>query len=173
MSMTKKLFVSVGDEWTAFFQNGTQGSDPTASGHQLAMELGVIGMRICATPSDYLWQAVMWEVYAPQSLGGDEFGYRRNLAVVNDGGRWHFDNTGAPYPFEQQHRYSLRRKRDRFDRSLLHQYLREAAVNPYDRDVLSVSADRPIVKLEVSNPHDPVTRYSSYSYAEAGALHKA
>ena len=121
MSKTRKLFVSAGNEWTAFFQNGIQGSDPTAGGHQLAIELDVIGMRICATPSDYLWQAVMWEVYAPQRLGGDEFGYRRNLAVVNDGGRWIFDNSGKPYPFEQQHRYNLRLKRDRFDQKLLHQ----------------------------------------------------
>lgn len=168
-SKTRKLFIGAGSDWTAFFQNGIDGSDPIAGGHQLAKELGVIGMRICVTPEDNLWQAVMWEVYAPPRLGGDEFSHRRALAAANDGGRWIFHSSGAPFPFEQQRRYIAPRKRDRFDRQLLYAYLRASAVNPFDSGILVVSPDRPAVRLETNSDGFAA---QEYSFAEAAALNR-
>ena len=170
MSMTKKLFISAGTHWTAFFQNGVYGSDPAAGGRQLSVELDVIGMRICATPLGCRWEAAMWEVYAPQRLGGDDFGNRRALASANDGGRWVFVNEGEPYPFEQRRRYLARRKGDRFDRELLRQYLTEVAVDPFEPGVLSVSSDRPAIRLDVGKQGKTI---KTYSYAEAVALHRS
>lgn len=169
VSKTRKLFISAGADWTAFFQNGIDGSDPTAGGYQLSMELDVIGMRVCVTPEDNLWQAVMWEVYAPPRLGGDEFSHRRALAAANDGGRWTFDSLGEPYQFEQLSRYVAPRKCDRFDRQMLYSYLRASAVNPFEAGVLSVSADWPAVRLEL-----PSEQFAAdeLSYAEAAARNR-
>jgi hypothetical protein len=168
-SQHRKLFVCAGRDWTAFFQNGIQGSDPAAHGHQLARELDAIGMRVCVTPPAYQWQAVMWEVYAPRRTGGDEFGYRRALAVANDGGKWVFINSGVPFPFERQDRYVAPRKRDRLDRQMLEAYLCECAVNPFQPGTLIVSSEAPAVLLDVEKRGVPM---KEFTYAEADALHR-
>ncbi len=168
-SKQRKLFVHAGRDWTAFFQNGVQGSDPAAHGHQLAKELDAIGMRVCITPPAYQWQAVIWEVYAPQRLGGDEFGYRRSLAVANDGGKWTFINEGVPFPFERQDRYIASRKRDRLDRQLLEAYLREYAINPFEPGNLIASSEAPAVRLDVEARGCPM---KEYTYSEADSLHR-
>jgi hypothetical protein len=168
-SKQRKLFVHAGRDWTAFFQNGVQGSDPAAHGHQLAKELDAIGMRVCITPPAYQWQAVIWEVYAPQRLGGDEFGYRRSLAVANDGGKWTFINEGVPFPFERQARYIASRKRNRLDRQLLEAYLREYAINPFEPGNLIASSEAPAVRLDVEARGGPM---KEYTYSEADSLHR-
>lgn len=169
MSKRRKLFVSAGPEWTAFFQSGPDGSDPSAGGRQLSVELGVTGMRVCATPSAYLWQAVIWEVYAPAALGGDSFGVRRTLAAANDGGKWVFEQSGAPFPFERTERYGAVRKRDRFTRDMLEAYLRESAVNPYALDALEVSAATPAILLDLLGHEDDLP---TFTFAEARARHR-
>lgn len=149
-AMTRKLLVSAGPQWTAFFQNGLQGSDPTAGGNQLSKELGVIGMRVCATPDDNLYPAVMWEVWAPQRLGGNEWGYRRSIAVSSDGGKWVFEESGEPYAFEEPERYAASRKRERFTKEMLRRYLAALAVDPFAEGALQADAAIPAVLIETA-----------------------
>jgi hypothetical protein len=106
-------------------------------------------MRVCATADGEKWPAVIWEVYAPPGLGGHpQNSYRRSVSASNDGGRWVFSQSGAPYPFEELGAYERPRKRDRFTRDLLERYLREFAITPFVDEFYSVSRSCPAVMLE-------------------------
>ena len=60
--------------------------------------MNVLSMRVCATPLAATWPAIIWEVYAPEFLGGKPpLNYRRSIAASNDGGRWVFKESGLAY----------------------------------------------------------------------------
>ena len=124
----KEMYLATDFGWTAFFQNGTRGSDPFLPMMQSSRALGVTAMRICITPARATWPAVIWEVYDTEEAGGNANGYRRSIAAANDGGRWIFHMSGAPFPFEDLDRYTAKRKRDRFPPDLLRDYLREMGI---------------------------------------------
>ena len=106
-------------------------------------------MRVCSTPDTAKYPAVIWEVYAPESLGGKPpLSYRRSIAAINDGGRWIFDESGERFPFEQVGRYEERRKRDRFTREMLRDYLREFGIELLSDEFLRVDAASPAVRLQ-------------------------
>jgi hypothetical protein len=136
--------------WTALFQSGISGSDPFPATSMLASNLlRTLGMRVCVTPPAGNWPAVLWEVYAPKELGGDStLGYRRAISAMNDGGRWVFNQSGEPYPFEEVAKYTLPRKRDRFTREMLIDYLAQFGLAPLSDAFYSVSGDRRAVVLE-------------------------
>ena len=125
---TKEMYLETGFGWTAFFQNGTRGSDPGLPMLQLSKELDVCAMRICVSPPKATYPAVIWAVYDTATNGANKYGYRRSIAAANDGGRWVFESRGEPFPFEESERYSARRKRDRFPSELLWQYLQELGI---------------------------------------------
>src|SRR5687768_8390083 len=56
----------------------------------------------------------------------------RTISAVNDGGRWVFEQTGEPFPFEDTSRFEARRKRDRFRFEILENYLAELGLRPFE-----------------------------------------
>jgi hypothetical protein len=153
----RKLFMPTLAGWTAFFQSGIQGSDPFPIMSMLAMRLGVLAMRVCVTPRNATWPAVIWEVYAPPELGGDPtLGYRRSIGASNDGGRWVFDQSGAPYSFERLEYYTRPRKRDRFPPELLEEYLAHFDLKPFEDAFYRPSAVAPAVVLERTSRWDSI-----------------
>ena len=134
-------------------------SDPFPSMSSLARQMDVLAMRVCCTPEGASWPATIWEVYAPESLGGCRpLGYRRSIAAANDGGRWVFSESGERYPFEQIERYAERRRRDRFTREMLRTYLQHFGIEALTDEFLHVDAGSPAVRLQqVTNVwHTPV-----------------
>lgn len=153
-SQSRRLFVATRSDWVACFQNGIQGSDPFPTMSYLAQRMGVLAMRVCCTPEAAPYPATIWEVYAPESLGGDALGYRRSIATANDGGRWVFEEAGERYPFEQVERYAAPRKRDRFTPDMLRDYLQHFHVELFNDDFMRVDAAAPAVRLQqVTNVH--------------------
>jgi hypothetical protein len=149
MEMRRAAFVSTKSDWTAYFASGLLGSDPFPVMSYLAQHLRCRAMRVCSTGAHARWPATIWEVYAPESLGGaPPLGYLRSVSCANDGGRWSFDATGSPFPFEQLERYSVPRKPDRFDRDLLTTYLASLGARPFDADFYSVSSGTPSALVE-------------------------
>jgi hypothetical protein len=120
---TREMFFSTNFGWTAFFSNGARASDAFLPMLQLSKALGVTALRVCVTPTKALYQGVILEVYDTPHAGGTADGYRRSIAAVNDGGRWVFDQSGEPFPFEDTAQYGARRKRDRFTSDMLLSYL--------------------------------------------------
>jgi hypothetical protein len=165
---TRRLFLATRSGWTACFQNGIQGSDPFPAMSYLAIEMGVHAMRVCSTPPDAAYPARVWELYAPEHMGGvPPLGVRRALGAVNDGGRWVFHDTGAPLPFEDPARYTARRVAERFTEATLAAYLEEGyGIRPFDDDFYVVSAASPGVLLQQSTR---VPREREFSLAEVKA----
>ena len=67
---------------------------------------------------------------------------------MNDGGRWVFEQSGEPYPFEKLDAYERSRKRDRFTRELLEEYLQHFGIRPFADDFFVVTATGPAILLE-------------------------
>ena len=123
-SKMRELFIATKSEWTACFKNGIQGSDPSTDMSQLSKRMGVMSMRVCSTPLGAKYPAVILEVYAPESLGGNQYNHRRSIAAANDGGKWVFEQSGEPFPFENIEAYGRTKKKDRFTREMLCEYLK-------------------------------------------------
>jgi hypothetical protein len=148
-SKMRRLFIPTHSDWVACFQNGTQGSDPFPAMSFLATRINVLSMRVCSTGNSAAYPAVMWEVYAPESLGGEmPLGYRRSIAASNDGGRWVFYESGERYAFEQTARYEEKRKRDRFTHEMLRDYLEEFGIEPFVDAFYRIDSDSPAVRLQ-------------------------
>jgi hypothetical protein len=118
---TREVLFDCG-QWTSYLNNGIDGGDPTAAAPHLANLLGVdlfvaihAPLRAPGHGSTQLW------VLGPS--GTPPLNYRRSIAAYCADGRWSWRADGVPLPFEQVERYTARRIRDRFDRSLLLDYL--------------------------------------------------
>ena len=123
-SKTRRLFVATRSDWVVCFQNGIQGSDPFPAMSYPAQHMEILAMRVCCTPDDAKYPALIWEVYAPEVRGGcPPLGYLRSIAAVNDDEGSTFEESGERFPFEEVERYASRRKRDRFTREMLARYL--------------------------------------------------
>lgn len=148
-SKMRRLFIATSSDWVVCFQNGIQGSDPAPAMSYLARRMRTLAMRVCCTADAARYPAVIWELYAPESLGGKlPLGYRRSIATTNDGGHWTFEESGERFPFEQVERYTESRKRDRFTREMLRDYLKEFGIELFSDDFLLVNSASPAVRLQ-------------------------
>lgn len=149
----RRLFVATVAGWTAYFQNGIRGSDPFPVMSMLAARMGVLSMRVCATPPSATWAATIWEVYAPENRGGQPpLNYRRSIAAANDGGKWVFEQSGDPFDFEKTELYTRRRKRERFNRQVLCEYLEKFALRPFNDSFYCVNSVSPAAHLHQVEP---------------------
>ncbi|REG29768.1 hypothetical protein ATI61_107464 [Archangium gephyra] len=133
----RDLFIPTRSPWTAYVENGWGGTDAASSMGYMAKTVGCRGMRVVAVPHTYRngqgrYGAVMLEVYGPHQT--DWLNYVRALGASNDGGRWVFDQTGEPFPFEKLEQYQARRVRDRFTFDMLKEYLRHLGLSPFEED---------------------------------------
>ena len=101
----------------------------------MARTLGCRGLRVVAVPHTLRgdkgrYGAVMLTVYGPNQVTGPK--YLRVLAAMNDGGRWVFEASGEPFPFEKLEHYQARRVRDRFTFDMLKDYLHHLGLSPFD-----------------------------------------
>ena len=147
-SKERRLFVATRNGWTAQFQSGIQGSDPFPVMSLFSERLDVLAMRVCQTAPNELYQATIWEVYAPRRLGGDTLSYRRSISAANDGGSWVFDQYGEPFDFETVEDYKEPRKRDRFTKNHLIRYLSEFALRPFEDSFYLISPESPAYLFE-------------------------
>lgn len=117
-----RLLLAPCGRWTTLVNNFLNGGDGTAPGPALSRGLGVICVVASRVPrygSGH--EQTQLEVLGPQ--GEPPLMYLRSLSATASDGRWEWFESGRPFPFEQPDRYIARRKRDRFDRQLLLDYL--------------------------------------------------
>jgi hypothetical protein len=146
----RHLFVQTQSDWVAFYQNGIQGSDPFPAMSLLAGRMNVLAMRVCSGKGMY--PANIWEVYAPESLGGTSpNNYLRSVGASNDDAGWTFDQSGAPFDFENLTNYEKNRKKDRFTREMLCEYLGHFSIEPFSDKFLCVEPNKPAVLLQRIN----------------------
>jgi hypothetical protein len=129
---TRYLLLDAG-EWTAFLDNGIDGTDAEGVVAVLASDLHATGLRLTAIPETRTsgrrivrYGATIFQVFqASQTC-------RRSIACINDGGRWVFEQFGAPFDFEETDAYLAKRKPCRFGVDLLNRYARSMGIAPFD-----------------------------------------
>lgn len=162
----KELFLATAFGWTGYLRNSTRGSDPSFPMYKLSGAFGVTALRACVTPPGALYQGVILEVYDTPQAGGDTYGYRRSIAAMNDGGRWVFEQSGAPFAFEDTARYDARKKRDRFTSEMLLSYLACLGIPHLSDETLQPNGSCRGMLLA----HPPIEGSPQYTLEEAKAL---
>lgn len=127
---TSELLIDCGP-WTAYLNNQRNGGDPTSAASYLANRLGVRCVLAMHSPlhgpghSDtQLW------MHGPD--GEPPLMYTRTISAVAQDGRWTWNESGRPLPFEDTPRYLARRISSRFDRELLISYLAQLSIRVDD-----------------------------------------
>ncbi len=127
---TKHLLVDAGG-WTMHLSNSLLGGDPSAPGpvisRRLECRVVIAGHSQRHGPGHE--GTALW-VFGPD--GEPPLQYVRTVQVDCADGRWSWHESGEPFAFEKVDRYSARRKRDRFDRELLLEYLAAFGIWPDD-----------------------------------------
>jgi hypothetical protein len=134
----RRLFIPTRSAWTAYVENGWTGTDAASAMSVMARRLSIRGLRVVAVPhtlrgNQGRYGAVMLDMFGPEQPG-QIHNYVRALGASNDGGRWVFDQSGEPFPFEQVEQYQARRVRDRFTFEMLKDYLRHLGLAPFEED---------------------------------------
>jgi hypothetical protein len=74
----------------------------------------------------------------------------RKIRLEYDMGKWHFEQFGTPFPFEETERYQAKRKTERFDFQLLKKYLIElGGLLPFEEDFYLPAYDRSAILVQV------------------------
>jgi hypothetical protein len=134
----RHLFIPTRSAWTGYVANGWTGTDAASPLRYMARWLSIRCLRVVAVPHTLhgnhgRYGSVMLGVYGPEQPGKISNTVRA-LAAANDGGRWVFEQSGEPFPFEQVEQYQARRVRDRFTFEMLKDYLRNLGLAPFEED---------------------------------------
>jgi hypothetical protein len=162
----RHLFLPTRSAWTAYLENTRGGTDASSAMASMARTLGCRGLRVVAIPHTYRkgqgrYGAVMLEMYGPHRTTG--LNYVRALGASNDGGRWVFDQSGEPFPFEKVEQYQAHRVRDRFTFDMLKDYLRHLGLSPFEEDFY-LPAGAPAWLMERKGPVSPT--HKEYTLAQ-------
>ncbi|WP_407341988.1 hypothetical protein [Pengzhenrongella phosphoraccumulans] len=129
VAVSRYLCVPLG-AWSVLLNNGLLGTDVGVLPSYAARELACRAIRAVSVGDEATYPARILEIYGP---GGEPpLALERSIAAANDGGRWLFETSGTPLPFEDQDAYSRRSKASRFTPEMINSYLRALGV-PIDR----------------------------------------
>jgi hypothetical protein len=162
MPPRRKLLMQTASDWTAYFDNGSNGGDPASAVGYMAEYLKCRGLAVACVPQTLMserkdakgtYGAVQFQLFAPEPR--EFLNYERSISVANDGGRWVFNATGAVQPYEKPANYEARGIRNRFTPEILEEYcaalgIRLFAVDFYGRDAMLIKVHDPLP------PHHPV-----------------
>jgi len=128
--LTKHLWVATASpRWTAYFDNGIDGSDPWPAISFLSERLDCRGILVAAHP--YVrgsWRAsTRFDLFGQPPV--DELNLTRSISTAQEAGRWTWDATGDPLPFEDAASYAERRVPDRLPPDLVFRYARALGAN--------------------------------------------
>jgi len=169
----RHLFIPTRSAWTAYVENGWTGTDAYSHISYMAQRLSIRCLRVVAVPHTLRkhgggrYGAVMLDMYGPKQPGKLN-NYVRALGASNDGGRWVFDQSGEPFPFEQVEQYQARRVRDRFTFEMLKDYLHHLGLSPFEEDFYLPPGSRAWL-IQKTGPFTTVGR--EYTLEEARAAH--
>lgn len=132
------LFVPAKNGWTAFFDNGHRGTNPSS---YVSKILNCRAVRMTLVPHSFKTSskgeggrsgATVFALFDPGS--GQPYDLVRSVSVINDGGEWAFDCHGETQAFEHSAAYSAKRIRDRFTPQLLAEYLSALGIFAFDEN---------------------------------------
>ena len=139
MGSQRVLFLSTRGTWTACFDNGAKGANPSTFVGELSQRLkrrgvacgcipNTLGRRDAGKPGT--WGAVQFTLFAP---GRRAFlNIERSVSVINDVRGWDFNTIGTVQDFEQVERYAASRIADRLTPEMLEDYCRALGIDLFD-----------------------------------------
>jgi hypothetical protein len=153
------LFIPTTGKWTAYFDNGYRGTDPTAISYlpELLQSRSVWVVTTLHTrqpstsPRRSKQGALILQVYGHEER--EWLNLIRKIRLEIDVGKWEFQQSGEPFEFEEIERYQAKRIRDRFDFDMLERYLKALELSPFEEDFYLPSYDRSAVFVEISTKH--------------------
>lgn len=116
--------------WTVVLNNSPLGTDVGVLPSYAARELHCRAIRAVSVGDEDEFPARILEVYGPD--GHPPLALERSIVAANDGGRWVFETSGTPFPFENQAAYRRRLKASRLTTEMVIDYLHALGV-PVDR----------------------------------------
>ncbi|AZZ56488.1 hypothetical protein [Rathayibacter iranicus] len=127
-------------EWSAFVENGAQGTDPSGSTKVLGQRLNTDSLYITCIPScppgdeRARLGARQFVVHRPDP--DPSAGLAKTIRVIEltQDSRWTFHTSGDPLPFEDVAAYTNRRIADRFTAEMLADYCAAYGLRPFDDD---------------------------------------
>jgi hypothetical protein len=135
------LFLSTKGNWSACFDNGVRGGNPTTIVGELSQQMKCRGVAVGCIPNTLsradgakpgTWGAVKFTLFAPEKR--DFLNIERSVSIINDVGGWEFNSIGTVQNFEQADRYLERRIADRLTSEMLENYCRALGINLFDED---------------------------------------
>jgi hypothetical protein len=133
------LFLSTKGRWTACFDNGARGGNPSSFVGELAQRLKVRGVACTCIPNTLTrretgnrgtWGRVNFTLFAPEKR--DFLNIERSVSVANDVRGWQFHSIGQVQEFEQVDRYAASRIADRFSAEMLEDYCRALGIDLFE-----------------------------------------
>lgn len=122
--------------WTAMFDGDAHGQGVGQLASHMARELKARGCFVAIAPPA--------AATGNKSLGGRQFhvlgpeqqlGYVRTIDLIeNFPGRWEFETTGQPQPYEDLQAYTKRRRTDRLTEQMLTNYTATLGLHPWQED---------------------------------------
>lgn len=151
------LFIPTRSNWTAFLDNGHQGTDAFSPLSYMAEKLSCEAVRATYDPGtrDSSDLAVIWELYGPHVV--DFSNTVRAVFVADDGNGLIFSESGEVQPYEDVEKYSSRLKRDRFTPQMLDHYLRAVGIEAFDESFYQPE-DQAAIFVEKFGPIAPASR---------------
>jgi len=141
MGSQRVLFLSTKTRWTACFDNGATGGNPSTIVGELSRQLRCQGVACGCIPNTLTrsaaatqgtWGAVKFTLFGPEQR--DFLNVERAVSVINDVRGWEFKAIGRPQPFERPERYAARRIADRFTSEMLEEYCGALGIQLFDEN---------------------------------------
>ncbi len=160
----REMVVETRSEWTALFDSMLPWPDPVGPVSYLCGVLKCRGLIVLCAPNTLTetwgnsrgrYGGVQFELFAPEPT--EWLNYLRAISATNDGGRWTFEATGTPQPFEQPERYTARRVQDRFTADMLDDYCRALGVRYFDPDFFGPGGHLIVTKAPLAPGADRMT----------------
>jgi hypothetical protein len=121
---TRALLLRMNEGWTAYFDNGWRGSDPSPIA-MLSKLTAQRSIRVTSSPGrrnpSSAFHSTMYDATIFQIYEGSKS--VRSIACADDGGHWVFEQRGAPLPFEDTGAYERPRIHTRFTADMLENYV--------------------------------------------------
>jgi hypothetical protein len=129
--VSRHIWIATRANWTAFFDNFINGSDPFGPISYLAEKLKCRGVIITSQPNTpFVFGACRIEIYGPAQK--DWLNLIRAVSAINDGGRWVWNTTGEVQPFEDTTHYKARRVKDRLTPKMLQNYCQAIGIEAFE-----------------------------------------
>jgi hypothetical protein len=139
MGSQRVLFLSTKGRWTACFDNGAMGGNPSTFVGVLAERVRCRGIACGCVPNTLTrhdrgkrgtWGAVKFTLFAGEKR--EFLNIERSVWVINDVRGWEFKSIGTVQDFEQVERYGATRIADRFTPEMLAEYCGALGINLFD-----------------------------------------